>query len=171
MPNQQGFSSSQLAGLNTQALDTTGANYSNAARALQGQLAGRGGNSGLVGGPQQQVSSVLASQAQGQLSNEENQINEATWAQGEANYNTAIASLSGVTGLESPLGYASAGNNANQLAYSEAQVNQQESQQGLGSMIGAIGGLVGIGADVASGGITGSLSGALSGLGGSVPGF
>ena len=33
-PSQQGFSGGELAALNTQALDTTGANYANAARAL-----------------------------------------------------------------------------------------------------------------------------------------
>src|SRR5689334_18812338 len=44
-PSQQGFSSQELAALNTRALNSTGANYANAARALNGQLAGRGGDS------------------------------------------------------------------------------------------------------------------------------
>src|ERR1019366_3677671 len=48
--NQSGMSAAELAAQNTQALDTTGANYANAARAVGNQLAGRGGDSGIESG-------------------------------------------------------------------------------------------------------------------------
>src|SRR6266853_1807253 len=61
--SQQGFSPEELAAKNTEALNTTGANYANAARAVQGKLSGRGSDSGLASGIDQQIQGTLASEA------------------------------------------------------------------------------------------------------------
>ena len=74
----QGFDPKTLAALNTSAIDTTGANYANAARAVGGQLAGRGGDSGLESGVDQQIKAGLASSAQANFPLNSNKFNSRT---------------------------------------------------------------------------------------------
>lgn len=148
-PNQTGFSAPELAAYNTQALNTTGANYANAARALSGQLAGRGGDSGLESGVDQQIKASLASQAAGTLSNEQLGITEANYAQGRQNYNTAVSGEMALAGEENPQSFASGASSANTGAFGEAsQINQQNNQVAadLGGLAGGV--ISGIGAGI-----------------------
>ena len=125
-PNQQGFSPAENAALNTQAINTTGANYRNAAQAVGGQLAGRGlpggsgDGSGLESGIDQQIKGNLAGQAAGQLSSEQNQITQANYAQGRQNFFGAEAGLGGVASGLNPTGLAGQATSAGDAAATSA---------------------------------------------------
>lgn len=153
-PSQQGFSPQQLAAENTQAIDTTGQNYASAARAINGQLAGRGGDSGLESGVDAQLKGNLASTAAGTLSNEQLGITNANYAQGNKNWQDATAGLQALGTQYSPNAAATAGIGANTSAFSESnQIAQQEAQEQQ-----AIGSAIGVGAEALTGGISGGLT-------------
>ena len=165
-PSQTGFSGGELAALNTQALDTTGANYANAARALGGQLAGRSTAAGETG-PTMALKSQLASSAAGQLSNEQLGITQANYAQGNQNWKEATGGLQALNNSYQSVAAGNSGTQANQAAFGEAdEIAQQEAQEdqaiagGITSVAEA--GLTG-GASLAAGG---GASGFLSGLAG-----
>ena len=149
-PNQSGMSAAELAAQNTQALNTTGGNYANAARALNTQIAGKGGDSGLESGPAQQLQAGLASSAAGQLSNEQLGITQENAAIGRQNYQNAV---SGLQALSQGYGSTAAGQSGTQAggqAFSEANtIAQQEAQEDQ-----AIGGAIGAGVSALSGGLT-----------------
>jgi hypothetical protein len=136
-PNQQGFSAGEKATLNTNAIDTTGANYNNAARAVQGQLSGRGTPGGPQSGVDQQINASIASQAAGQASTEENQIEQADYATGRANFNNAVSGLGGVAAQYNPNGSASVANSGASAAYSEAEQDAMQSEQQITGYINA----------------------------------
>ena len=101
--------------LNTQALNTTGANLRYAAQAV-GRVGNRGArrcdDSGIESGVDQQIKGNLAGQAAGQLSNEQNQITQANYAQGRQNFFGAEAGLGGVASDLNPEGLAGTANTA-----------------------------------------------------------
>lgn len=147
-PSQTGFSPQETAALNTTALDTTGANYANAAKALNGQLAGRGGDSGLESGVDAQLKGNLASQAAGTLSNQELGIVQNNYKQGNENYNNAAAGLQALGTQYSPNSAATTGVSSNQGAFEDAsEIAQQNAQAEQ-----AVGGLFGAGLNALSGG-------------------
>lgn len=164
--NQQGFDKGELSGLNTLALDTTGANYANAKRALNTAQAA-GTNSTIQSGVSQQQQAALASASAGQTSSEELGIQQANYAQGRQNYQTALSNLQNVAGMYNPQSYGGlqlgAGQNAtasNQAAFNEATTINQLSNQWQSDLVGGI--MAGVG--MASGGLgnldtTGSSSG------------
>jgi hypothetical protein len=161
-PSQQGFSPEYLATLNTQAINTTGANYANAARAVGGQMAGRGSDSGLESGVEQQIKGALAGESAGQLSNEELGITKANYETGRQNFENAVGTSLNLSAQENPLGYAGAATGANQTAFGEADtINQQESA--------AAGGLLSAGLSLATG-IPGMVNAFKGPGGGSSPG-
>ncbi|HXC43868.1 MAG TPA: hypothetical protein VNY51_10160, partial [Candidatus Dormibacteraeota bacterium] len=100
-PEQTGFSPTELAAYNTQALDTTGANYANAERALGSQEAGKG-DSTVESGVENQAKEALASASAGQTSNEELGITEANYAQGRQNFNNAVSGEQSLAQIENP---------------------------------------------------------------------
>ena len=140
--NQEGFSPEEKAALNTNAINTTGANYRNAAQAVGGQLAGRGDSSGLQSGVDQQIKGDIAAKAAGQLSNEQNQIVQADYGQGRQNYFNALSGLGGVAAGENPTGFAGAanqaGNDASAGANNVAAANAQPWQM-VGGLVGGLG--------------------------------
>ncbi len=149
-PSQTGFSGSELAALNTSAIDTTGANYANAARALGGQLAGRSTAAGETG-PTQALKAQLASSAAGQLSGEQLGITQANYAQGNQNWRAATGGLQALNNSYESVQAGSSGTQANQSAFGEAdEIAQQQAQED----------------QAIAGGITGVASEALSGVGG-----
>ena len=128
-PSQTGFSGGELAALNTQAIDTTGANYANAARSLGGQLAGRSTAAGETG-VTQAIKGQLASSAAGQLSNEELGITQANYAQGNANWKEATGGLQALNSSYQTVQAGQSGTSANQAAFGEAdEIAQQEAQE------------------------------------------
>jgi hypothetical protein len=152
-PNQTGFSPSERAALNTQAIDTTGAAAANTERAIANETAGRNDSGNLPeAGNVAALKASAASAAEGQLSNEELGITEADYATGRANFNTAVGAEAGVagqfgSGAASTMGGA---NEANKNAFGEAtQITQEQNQME---------------ADIA-GGITSLATGAIGGFG------
>jgi hypothetical protein len=129
-PNQNGMSAQQLAAENTQALDTTGANYANAARALNGQIAGHASDSGSTSGPEQQLQANLASTAAGQLSTEQLGITQRNADLGRQNFQEATGGLQSLSGDYSPNAAGSAANTASNQAFGDANtIAQQEAQE------------------------------------------
>lgn len=126
----QGFTPQQLSAMNTTALDTTGANYANAARALSGQLAGRSPTSTVQSGVDQQLKAQLASNAAGTLSQEQLGITQANAQQAQQNQKFAIGGLQTLSQLYDPTAAAGAGTKAGSLAFGEAnEIAQQEAQE------------------------------------------
>jgi hypothetical protein len=152
-PNQLGFSAGEKAALNTNAIDTTGANYNNAARATQGELSGRGTPGGPQSGVDQQINASIASQAAGQASTEENQILQSDYATGRSNFNNAVSGLGGVAAQYNPNATASAANTAGQNAFGEATEVQNEENQEQADIAGGITSLAGAAAGGIGGGI------------------
>jgi len=151
-PDQQGFSPQELAAQNTQAINSTGANYANAARALNGQLAGRGGGGvGLTSGVDAQLKAQLAGSAAGALSNEQLGITNANYATGRQNFENATAGVNALAGLTNPTPYASEGNQANQGAFGEASTIEQQQAQADAAIFGDI---TGVASTVLSGGLS-----------------
>lgn len=150
-PNQTGFSPSELAAFNTQAIDSTGASAANAERAIANETAGRSDSGNLAeAGNVQALKAGAASAAEGQLSNEELGITEANYATGRSNFNNAVGGELTVSGQQNPIGYAGAANTANQNAFGEeTQINKEQNQEQ---------------ADIA-GGITSLAEGAIGGFG------
>lgn len=170
-----GLDAKTLAAMNTNILDTTGANYANAARAINMQLAGRtgipgvgmGGESGLESGVDKQIKAGIASAAAGQTSTEQFNLTLADRQAAERNTQMAMGGLQAIAGEQAPLGFAGAATEANKTAFSEADtIAQQQSQEQA-----AIGGGV---ASLAMGGLTfgagmmggGGLKGGLKALSG-----
>lgn len=161
-----GFSAQTMAALNTGAINTTGANYANAARAVGGQLAGRGGDSGLESGVDKQIKASIASNAAGQLSTQQQQINLANAQQGIANTNTEIGGYGALAGFQNPGQFGSLASGELQNAFGSATKIQDMKNQEQADIAG---GIVSLATDVALPGISGAmggggLSGALSGI-------
>src|SRR5579872_2029271 len=154
--NQEGFSGPELAAMNTQAINSTGSAYQNAARALNGQLAGRGGDSGLESGVDQQIKESLASNAAGNLANQQLGITEANYAQGRANFDKALQHEEGIASLYDPTAYGGLATQANNSAFNEQNnVNQQNNQKNAE----IAGGIAGLASSFLPGGSLGGLFG------------
>jgi hypothetical protein len=157
-PNEQGFSASELADLNSNAINRTASNYKFAAQAANETMAARGGgNTFAPSGAVDQVNADIATGAAQQLSSEQNQIDQANYAQGRKNFSEASGALSDVARQHNPLGFASAaGNTGDQAFKTDTQINAENNSW----KNDLIGGLTGIAGSWASGGF---------GMGGSKP--
>jgi hypothetical protein len=130
-PNQTGFSPSERAALNTQAIDTTGAASANAQRAIANETAGRNdsGNLGEAGNVAALKAGVASSSA-GQLASEQLGITEADYATGRANFNNAVGAEEGVSGQFNPVATGGLATSANSTAFGEAtQIAQEQAQE------------------------------------------
>lgn len=140
-PNQAGFSAPEKAALETQATSGVTGNYEKAATAAGEQTAGAGGgNEDIPSGQTASERGQIATEAAQQESGEQEQIEEADYAQGNEDYNAAVSGLMGAGNVFNPseqlmseeVGEGSAtANTANQIA--------QENN----SWMGAVGGLLG----------------------------
>ncbi len=166
-----GFDSATLAALNTSALNTTAANYRNAAQSTQNAFAGRGGDSGLESGIQAQVRAATANASAGQLSTEQQKIQLANQAQAQQNTNTAIAGYNQLAGIANPEAFGSLTGNAQNAAFGSAsQINALENQQlsnelNFGTSIAIDAATGGAGAAFGAGGMSG-IGGAFAALSG-----
>lgn len=139
-PNQEGFSAAEKAGLTGQAINATAANT----RSAQVQAASAvGGNTGVTTGGQQQLQAMLASRGAEGLSNAENAINLKSAELGRENFFNAEAGLSGVAGLENPIGYAGQATGAGNSAFGSATTVQNMKNQEEAGIGGAVMGLGG----------------------------
>ena len=161
-PSQTGMSAAELAARNTQAINVTGGNYANAARALGGQLAGRSTAAGETG-VTQALKAGLASSAAGQLSSEENQITAENYALGRQNWGVATGGLAALN--QSATGAGQSGTEANTAAFKQAdEIAQQQAQADqaiAGGITSAVMGAATFGAGAMGGG---GFSGGLSAL-------
>ena len=154
-PNQQGFSPEELAAMNTQAINTTGAAAKNAEQRLGNTIAGEGGGAIAPGqsGAANQLEASLASNEAGQLANTQNEITQQNYAQGQKNYSQALSGLEGEQQLENPNQYAqqatTLGQNAfsdyGQMASTQAQLSASKIAGIAGGIGGIAGGLIGLG--------------------------
>lgn len=153
-PSQEGFSAAEKSNLNSQAITNTGVAYRNAKTAVgQAQSAQGGGNTPDVSGGSKVATDLgVATSAAQQTSNELGQINEADYATGRQNYDTAVQGLTaapGVYGTSASLDNAqvnssnAAANTANQIA--------SANNSWIQGVTGALGGIAG---GVASGGMS-----------------
>lgn len=162
--NQYGFSAPEDTALRAQATEQTAKNYSQAASAVNEQLAARGGgNTFLPSGTNAQISAGVAENAAQQVSAQNLAITQAGYARGRENYMAASNALGGVAGMYNPTGYAGVANTAGQDAFSSATTNYQEAQQNSPWKIA--GGILGGVASAAMGGLTGGLGTAVSKIG------
>jgi hypothetical protein len=166
-PNQFGFSGQEVNNLNAQAIQGTGAQYSNASKALGAQQAAQGGgNSYLPTGAQAAQQGALASSTANQASNQLLGIQQAGYQQGYNQYQSAIGQLGGVASQYNPIGYAGQATSAAGQAFNAAtQVQQMNNAASPWNVVGGIlGGAVGAGLDAFTGGLGGAGASALGGL-------
>lgn len=138
-PNQQGFSPSELATLNTTAINSTGAEYQKAAGAARGALAGRGDDSGLTSGVDASIQGNIAAQAAGKESSNLLGIDEANYAQGRQNFFAASSALGSAAGMMNPTAYAGEAGGAGANAFGEANTMAQQNDT-FGQVAGILGG-------------------------------
>lgn len=139
-PNQMGFSATENAALTGGAINAAAAANRNA-QVIAGSSVG--GNTGVTTGGTKQLQSQIASTVGQGLSSNLNQISLANAQQGRANFFGAEQALSGVAGLENPLGYAGQANTAGGQAFNEATTIQNMRNQMQADIGGAVAGLSG----------------------------
>lgn len=137
-PNQEGFNAAEKSALNTQAINSSGAASKNAIQSIQGSLAGRGGDSGLVSGVDQQIEASVKSNQAGNLANAQNNIVQQDYAQGNKNWQEATAGLNSLSGdyQAAQFGQQATADNAN--AFQETDTIQQEKNQEQADIAGGI---------------------------------
>src|SRR5579863_8468066 len=120
-PSQQGFSAQELAALNTQAINSAGAASRNAQQAVGNFTAGRGGGggTGILSGVDAQLKSAVASSSENQLATAQNNITQANYNQGNANYWRAEGGMDQLAAGYSPNAAANAGIEANKTSFGE----------------------------------------------------
>src|SRR5271165_5250658 len=167
-PSQMGYSPAELSALNSAAITNTGTAYANAKAATGEALAGQnGGNTALPSGTTAGVDEALASQAANQTSTELNQIQQAGYAQGNANYNAATAGLAAspnVFGTSTGAGNAATG--AGGAAGTTANQITQANNSWVGAVTGALGSIGGAAmGGLMSGGLSTAMGSAIPSIG------
>jgi hypothetical protein len=142
-PNQQGFNPAELQDLQTQAIEGTGTNYAQASKALQENQAATTGGEFLPAGATTQLQQELATSAAAEKSQEQQQITQASYAQGHANWAAAANELNDAAQMYNPLGYAGAATSSGEAAGTTANQIAQASNSVWGSVLGALGGVAG----------------------------
>jgi hypothetical protein len=170
-PNQYGFSTAEDAALRSQATEGTAGTYAQASRAVNANLAAKGGNGFIPSGGAAQLDSEVAQAAANQQSSENLGITEAGYAQGRANFSQASQVMGGVANTMNPTGYISGTNQAGSDAFSSATTNYNEAQAASpwNAVSGILGGALTTGLNAFTGGIGGSLAKSIMGGGGSTP--
>lgn len=156
-PGQQGFSSSELASMNTQAIQQAGTSYQNEMQAANESSAAKGGGAFVPSGAQAQIQEQAGSAAETQEMSALNQITQENYKQGNQNYWNAVGSLSGLGNVfNSATSAGSAAVGAGSAFGSEANAIQQAdtSWEGLlgGVLSGAVGGASNLASDQADAG-------------------
>jgi hypothetical protein len=154
-PNQYGFSGAEDSNLRSQATQGTAANYAAASRAVNANLAAKGGNGFIPSGGAAQLDAEVAQAAANQQSSENLGITEAGYAQGRANFGAASAALGGAASIENPTGFANSANSGGSDAYNSAYENQQmaNASSPWNAVSGILGGALGAGLDTFTGGV------------------
>ena len=175
----QGYTAAELSALNTQALNSTAANYKNAQIAAQTAGAARGGTSGLESGVQQQISASIASGAAGAESAAELNIQERNAEIARQREQAALSGLNALAGMEQKGAFTSSGQEAeqnklqageNEQIFEENQAKTQSMLSSFGAGLGALEGGIG-NLDLSGGSTFGeNVGNFFSGLGGQTTG-
>ena len=164
-PSQQGFSPQELSNLNSEAITQSGQSYQNEKAAVGNAMSAEGGgNSALPSGAQVGANLGLAENAGNQTASELAGITQANYAQGNANYNTALTGEQNATNVYGQAtNAAGAANTGSENAANTANQITQANAAPYNAIIGALGGVAG----VATGGLSNMLMGGLQGGGAS----
>lgn len=152
-PNQKGYSQGQLDSLNSAADTGVGQAYSAANKAVKENVAGSGGgNTLLPSGVAEKAAQSTAVAGASQLSNEQSQILNNDYAQGNANFQEASNALLGATNtFNASSNAAGAANTGGSDANSTYNAIAQENASPFNAVVGALGGIAG---GIATGGIS-----------------
>jgi hypothetical protein len=144
-PDQQGFSPTLNANLNSQAITQTAQGYKNAKAAVGNEEAAiGGGNTSLPNGATIGADVNLASSAANQTSSELSQITQANYAQGNKNYTSAVGGEEALPGVFTPAsGAAGEATGAGEAAGSMANQISSENSSWVGAVTGALGSAAG----------------------------
>jgi hypothetical protein len=148
-----GFSAEELAAKNSAAINETGAANANAQRAIAGQLASRGGDSGLQSGIDSQIRASVTSQQATNLANNELAITNADWATGRDEYHRALSGEGFLAEkVLNPEAYGQEATAANKENFAESDaINKANNQKwaDIGGLVGsAVGMIPGIGSGI-----------------------
>ena len=139
-PNQEGYSSEELANLNAQAVEGTAKNYASAAKAVNEKMAAEGGGDiALPSGAQLQLQQEVANSAAATESGEESQILQADYQQGYNEFVNAGNMEMAVSGQYNPTAYSGATTSAGSAASQTANEIAQENNSWINAAIGAAG--------------------------------
>lgn len=143
-PSQQGFSDAQLTDLNAGAVEGTAQNYSQAAKAVNENIAAQGGGTNpLPSGGQIQLKQQVANSAAQEQSRETSQIRQADYQQGYNEWINAASGLTSIAAGENPLGYQSNAISSGSAAGTTADQIAQEQNSWINAAIGAAGAIGG----------------------------
>jgi hypothetical protein len=137
-PSQQGFSAAELAARNTAAINNSGAAARNATQSIQGHLAGRGGDSGLESGVDQQIVGSVKSNAANQLAGAEDNITAENYGTGRENYWRAQGGMQALANSYDPNGFAGSAVSAGNAAFGDATKIQDMKNQEQAAIAGGI---------------------------------
>ena len=139
-PSQQGYSTEELANLNSQAVEGTAQNYSQAAKAVNEKMAAEGGGDiALPSGAQEQLQEEVATSAAGQESQQESQILQGDYQQGYNEFVNAGNMIMGASGQLNPNAYNESANQGGSAASQTANEIGQEENSWINAAIGAAG--------------------------------
>jgi hypothetical protein len=150
-PSQQGMSSSELATLNTSAINSAGAAARNARAAAGNFSAGQNNTSGLTSGITKQINAGVDSAAANTLATNQLGITKANYDQGSANYWRALGAQQGVANAYDPSAFGSQAIGANSNAFGQAKTITDQTNAEQAAIAGGI-------SSIAGGFLTGGLS-------------
>jgi hypothetical protein len=155
-PSQRGFSSAQTSALQTSAINNAGAANTAAQQAARTYGAGQGGGgtSGITSGITKQIQAGIASQSAGQEASQLNQITQADFAQGNANYWRAQGGLQQLGEQYSPNSAESGTINEQGQAFQQQSQITQENNAMAKDIAGFATSLAGAGASFLTGGLS-----------------
>jgi len=132
--------------------DRTSANYKNAARALGGQLAGRGGDAGLMSGVDAQIKASLASQSAQQQSEAQTDLELADFAAGRDQFAQAQAGMQTLGQQYDPSNFGTLATSAGQSAFGMRKDIDAQKGQFWKTLAGGITGIAQAGLGALTGG-------------------
>jgi hypothetical protein len=154
-PSQRGFSDEERNAISTSTKENLATNFDNAKKALHESQAAQGSDEFLPSGVRAEQDAELAGMGAAQESSIENQVEQADWAQGRSQWQTAAGLLGGIASELNPNATAGVANQGGSDA-SETANTIAQAQNSIWSTV--VGGLSGI-AGAAVGGWTKGLAG------------
>jgi hypothetical protein len=146
-PSQMGYSKDELNNLNTTVDENVGQNMTKASQALgNNQAAMGGGDTFIPSGVKEQENEELAETGAQTDSTLKSQVLQSGYAEGNSNYNNAVAGEEGVATALNPVGYGSTTVSAGGSAANEANAIAASASSPFTAVMGALGGIGGIAA-------------------------